>query len=86
MVLVVGATGSVGSEVCQKLARAGEKVRALVRRTSSKEKIEILKACGVELCVGDLKDAGSITTACPRRGSGDLDGVLNLVPAGRRLD
>lgn len=64
MVLVVGATGSVGSEVCQKLARAGEKVRALVRRTSSKEKIEILKACGVELCVGDLKDAGSITTAC----------------------
>lgn len=64
MVLVVGATGSVGSEVCQKLARAGEKVRALVRSTSSKEKIEILKACGVELCVGDLKDADSITTAC----------------------
>jgi uncharacterized protein YbjT (DUF2867 family) len=64
MVLVVGATGLVGSEVCQKLARRGEKVRALVRESSSKEKIAALLSCGVEIQVGDLKDPDSIAAAC----------------------
>jgi len=61
MVLVVGATGLVGSEVCQKLTQRGEKVRALVRATSSKEKIETLRSYGVEICVGDLKAPDSIS-------------------------
>ena len=64
MVLVVGATGLVGSEVCQRLIRPGEPVKALVRATSSKEKTEALRASGVELCVGDLKDPQSIVAAC----------------------
>ncbi len=64
MVLVVGATGLVGSEVCQKLARRGEKVRALVRESSSKEKISALQSSGVEIQVGDLKDPDSIAAAC----------------------
>src|SRR5712671_6712880 len=64
MVLVVGATGLVGSAVCEKLARRGEKVRALVRRTSSEEKIAALKTSGAELLVGDLKDPDSIAAAC----------------------
>jgi uncharacterized protein YbjT (DUF2867 family) len=64
MVLVVGATGLVGSAVCEKLARRGEKVRALVRGTSSEERIATLQTCGVELCVGDLKDPDSIAAAC----------------------
>jgi uncharacterized protein YbjT (DUF2867 family) len=64
MILVVGATGLVGSEVCQRLIRRGEPVRALVRATSSKEKIEALRSSGVELCVGDLKEPLSIVDAC----------------------
>ena len=64
MVLVAGATGLVGSEVCQRLMRRGEPVRALVRASSSKEKIEALRSSGAELCVGDLKDADSIAAAC----------------------
>ena len=64
MVLVVGATGLVGSEVCQRLVRRGERVRALVRETSSKDKVEGLRAAGVELCAGDLKDHRSIAAAC----------------------
>jgi uncharacterized protein YbjT (DUF2867 family) len=64
MVLVVGATGLVGGEVCRRLMRRGEQVRALVRATSSKEKIEALRLSGVELCIGDLKDSQSIVTAC----------------------
>ena len=64
MVLVVGATGLVGSEVCQRLMRRGEPVKALVRATSSKEKTEALRSWGVDLCVGDLKDPESIAAAC----------------------
>jgi uncharacterized protein YbjT (DUF2867 family) len=64
MVLVVGATGLVGGEVCQRLMRRGEPVKALVRATSAKEKIEALRSAGVELCVGDLKDPQSIVAAC----------------------
>jgi uncharacterized protein YbjT (DUF2867 family) len=64
MILVVGATGLVGGEVCKKLASRGEKVRALVRTTSAKEKVDALRSAGVELCVGDLKDPGSLAAAC----------------------
>ncbi len=64
MILIAGATGLVGSEVCQRLMRRGERVRALVRATSSKEKVEALRSSGVELFVGDLKDHQSIAAAC----------------------
>ena len=64
MILVAGATGLVGSAVCQKLAKRGEKVRALVRSTSAKEKLDALRSCGAELCVGDLKDPVSLGAAC----------------------
>ncbi len=64
MVLVAGATGLVGNAVCQKLARRGETVRALVRSSSSPEKVEALKSAGVEIHTGDLKDAASIAQAC----------------------
>lgn len=64
MILVVGATGMVGSEICQRLARRGEKVRGLTRVTSSTEKVEFLRRCGVEICVGDLKDPDSLAVAC----------------------
>ena len=63
MVLVAGATGLLGSEVCQALIRRGERVRALIRATSSKEKVEALRSSGVELFVGDLKDPQSIAAA-----------------------
>lgn len=64
MILVVGATGMVGSEICQRLSRRGEKVRALVRTTSSPEKVALLRGCGAEIFVGDLKDPASLAIAC----------------------
>jgi uncharacterized protein YbjT (DUF2867 family) len=72
MILVVGATGLVGGEVCQRLIGRGEAVRALVRATSSNDKVEALKSAGAELYVGDLKDPRSIAAAC--RG---VDGVIS---------
>ena len=62
--LLVGATGLLGIEVCQRLREAGQEVRALIRPTSDAEKQAALRALGVELVEGDLKDPGSLARAC----------------------
>jgi NADH dehydrogenase len=64
MILVVGATGLVGSEICRLLVQKGKAVRALVRETSSPEKVQQLKNFSVETVVGDLKDKASLDAAC----------------------
>jgi NADH dehydrogenase len=64
MVLIVGATGMLGSEICRRLAARGDPVRALVRRTSNPERVALLKQLGVELIHGDLKDSSSLREAC----------------------
>ena len=62
MILVVGATGMVGSEICLRLSGRGEKVRALVRTTSSTEKMALLRGRGVEVCVGGgVEDLDPVT-------------------------
>jgi uncharacterized protein YbjT (DUF2867 family) len=63
-VLVVGATGLLGGEICEKLVGRGHAVRALVRTTSSPERLRRLQSLGVELALGDLKDPGSLRRAC----------------------
>ena len=62
--LLVGATGLLGTEVCQRLTTAGHQVRALIRPTSDPRKRDALAALGVELVEGDLKDAASLARAC----------------------
>src|SRR5918999_3727563 len=64
MILVAGATGYLGTEICRLLRERGSNVRALVRPTSSTEKIERLRALGVEFALGDLKDPRSLDAAC----------------------
>ncbi len=64
MNLVVGATGLLGSEVCRLLAVAGGPVRALVRPTADRAKVEFLKGLGVETVEGDLKDCSYLEDAC----------------------
>jgi len=64
MILVAGATGLVGSEVCRRLAGRGRKVRALVRETSDAGKKKVLQECGATLVTGDLKDRDSLIAAC----------------------
>jgi len=56
MILVVGATGLLGTRVCERLRAEGQAVRALVRRTSNPDKVNVLKSLGCELATGDLKD------------------------------
>jgi uncharacterized protein YbjT (DUF2867 family) len=64
MILVAGATGYLGMEICRLLRERGPDVRALVRQTSSPEKVERLRRLGVELVTGDLKDPRSLDAAC----------------------
>jgi uncharacterized protein YbjT (DUF2867 family) len=64
MILVVGATGFLGGEICRRLAANGQPVRALVRATSDPAAVERLRALGIETVQGDLRDRGSLEAAC----------------------
>lgn len=61
MILVVGATGRVGSQVVQELRWQGRPVRALCR---SEWKAKPLREAGVEITSGDLADRRAIEAAC----------------------
>ena len=62
-ILVAGATGFLGSEVCRQLIANNKKVKGLVRVTSDANKVAHLKALGVEIILGDLKDKSSLEKA-----------------------
>ncbi|MFD3841716.1 NAD(P)H-binding protein [Streptomyces sp. NPDC058642] len=58
MILVTGATGTIGSELVRQLAARGEKVRALTRDPAKAQ-----VPPGVEVVRGDYLDPGSLTGA-----------------------
>ena len=64
MILVVGATGLLGTRICERLKAEGQPVRALIRRTSNPDKVNALRSLGCELVTGDLKDPPQIQVAC----------------------
>ena len=64
MILVVGSTGILGSDICRRLTSQGKVVRGLVRSTSNPERVAALKGWGVETVLGDLRDPASLARAC----------------------
>lgn len=64
MILVVGSTGMLGSEICRLLGEKGLPFRAMVRETSDPAKVERLKGYGAEIVKGDLRDEASLKAAC----------------------
>ena len=60
-VLIVGATGQLGTAALRRLVAAGRPVRAFVRRGSA---CETLRGEKVELAFGDLRDSASVAAAC----------------------
>src|SRR6478672_2000470 len=62
-VLVAGATGFLGSEICRQLLSKNKQVKGLVRATSDKYKVAGLKETGVEIIEGDLKNKESLINA-----------------------
>ncbi len=63
MILVVGSTGHLGSEIVRLLRERGEAVRGLVRSTSAPENVARLHDMGVETTVGNLRDRASLDEA-----------------------
>lgn len=76
MILVVGATGFLGSGVVARLTSAGKKVRALVRASSDPAKRDQLTTYGATLVEGDLKDPASL-----RRAADGVDTVISTASA-----
>jgi len=64
MILVAGSTGLLGGEICRQLTAQQKPVRALVRKTSSSEKIAALVKMGCSLTEGDFKNKSSLIRAC----------------------
>lgn len=64
MILVAGATGYLGREICRRLASEGRTVRGLARRTSEPEAVRQLEGRGVGIALGDVRDPASLRAAC----------------------
>lgn len=75
-VLIVEATGLVGSSLVKAFKEQGEEVRALVHPGSSrnKAKIDPLRTSGATLFEGSLEDFGSLLHACQ-----GVDAVISAV-------
>lgn len=61
--LVIGASGFTGSHVAHQLVRRGEKVRAMIRTTSS---TAALRGLGLEYVFGDNHNQRALATARAR--------------------
>jgi NADH dehydrogenase len=64
MELVVGATGVLGGEICRLLSERRRQVRALVRQSSERDRVERLEQLGAEIAVGDLRRPETLAAAC----------------------
>ena len=67
MILIVGATGSLGGAIAQALLARGEAVRILVRQDvngATGSQANTLVAAGAEPVRGDIKDRKSLDVAC----------------------
>ena len=83
-VLVAGATGVLGMELCRQLAAVGKKVKGLVRTSSQKEKVNGLHELGVETVTGDMKDPQSLYQAFQNVGCDHFYcHIYHLAPARR---
>ena len=63
-VLVLGATGFLGSNLVRALLAKGDHVRVVIRPDRSVRRVDTLGSLDLERMAGDLNDADSLTRAC----------------------
>ena len=59
-VLVTGATGMIGANVCERLIKQGDQVRAIARKPEAPDAIA-LRALGVDVRSGDITDLDCVS-------------------------
>lgn len=64
MILVVGSTGLLGSEIVDQLVRSGEQVRAMAWTGDDPAVVEKVRNLGAGVVLGDLRDPDSLRAAC----------------------
>ena len=84
MILVVGSTGHLGSEIARLLRERGETVRGLVRSTSAPEDVSRLQGMGVETVVGNLRDRASLDDAV--RGARTVISTVSIIRTAKEGD
>jgi nucleoside-diphosphate-sugar epimerase len=78
---VTGASGFVGSTLCEELTQRGYEIRALMRKTSSSANLGNVK---IQPATGDLRNADSLVEAV--RGADVIFHVAGVVAARSRAD
>jgi len=64
MILVIGATGVLGMQICRVLSEKHKPFRAMVRVSSDQWKVDQLSRMGADIFIGDLKYPESLAKAC----------------------
>ncbi|MEJ7828690.1 MAG: NmrA family NAD(P)-binding protein [Segetibacter sp.] len=62
-ILVAGATGNLGNRISRELIKRGADVRAIVRTSTDREKIETLEKMGVKVMEVDMDSVDDIAKA-----------------------
>jgi nucleoside-diphosphate-sugar epimerase len=63
-IVVAGATGNLGGRIVRALLERGATVRALVRHTTARDKIERLQGLGAAVATVDLSGGSDVSPAC----------------------
>ena len=84
LVLVAGATGRLGFQICEVLLSRGSRVRALVRVTSDPGRIGKLRELGADVVVGDLERPETLPAAV--RGASAVVTTASSFPLDERPD
>lgn len=70
-IFVTGATGLIGSNICEQLLKKGDKVRTIARDPKSSD-AEALKRIGVEVLAGNVADLASV-----QKGAEGSNGIVH---------
>lgn len=71
MILVIGSTGMLGSEICRLLKEKNIPGRAMIRKSTPEEKRKELKTLGLQLVEGDVRDSSTFHNV--------LEGVTTVI-------
>jgi uncharacterized protein YbjT (DUF2867 family) len=64
LIVLAGATGNLGGRIARAIFKRGANVKAVVRRNSNPDKIEVLRKQGAAIAEVDFNNVPEVTEAC----------------------